>query len=243
MKKHLLNPVILFSNVGQAGGKCGKYVIFIAVAKIDSARLTVAEWKQNNIDAGIDIDKYICEETKDEITVDLETMVNASVDAAQWLSTNSSYIDFDQMYSIVEEAHFLDPNDPIALGYINAAEEKINNSYFESKTLLELKEHYKIDIENPSYSSFIEVSNATNPSSTDEIKIAQITKYTTSSFTSALISAIVFKNLAQPVPLSEYSKCDFVFTIINNNNVIVKFTYKAQSSYYDYSQDTSRGLF
>lgn len=243
MKKHLLNPVILFANVSQGGAACGKYVIFIAVAKIEAAGLTVAEWKENNMAARVNINEYICAETKDEIKVDLEAMVNSAVDAAQWLSTNSSYIDFDQIYSIVEEAHFLDPNDKVEMEYIDAAEEKISNSYCESKTLLDLKDHYKIDLENPSYSSFIEVKNASNPPSTDEVKIAQVTKYTTSSFTSALISAIVFKNLAQPVPLAEYSKCDFVFTIIDTNKVIVKFTYNAKSSYYDYSNDTTKGLF
>lgn len=237
MKKLLINPIILFSATNQTISQCGEYVIYIAVDKIVAAHLSVEEWKENNVKAGVNIDNYICDETETIITVDLESMENDGVDIAEWLSANTNYIDFERNYSIIEKAHVLDPNNKIELEYINETEKNINDFYFKSKSILDLKDNYGIDIYKPSYNNFIEVIKFTNPPAADEVRIASIQKYNPNSFSSALISAIVFKNLSQPIDLAQYSNCHFLFTILSNTKVILKFTYRGQSSYYDYSQD------
>lgn len=237
MKKLLLNPIILFSATNQRLTECGEFVIYIAIEKIVAANLSVAEWKEINAATGVNIDEYICNATETIITVDLESMENGRVDIAEWLRTNTNFIDFERNYNIIEKAHVLDPSNRVALEYINETENNIDNFYFESMSLLALREKCGIDIDKPSYNNYIEVEKITKPHAAEQIKIASVSKYNPNSFSSALISAIVFKNVSQPIELAQYNNCHFLFTILSNTKVILKFTYKAKSSYYDYSQD------
>lgn len=237
MKKPLVNPLVLFSATNQMPTDCPEFVIYIDVDKILAARLSEEEWKANNVKAGVNMSAYICDETESTITVDLTAMENGRVNIAKWLRLNTNFIDYARSYSVIQKAHVLDPNDNIELEYITEAENNIYHFYFESKTLLSLNYNYAIDIYNPSYEHYIEVNKTDNQPESAKISIASIQKFNTNSFSSALVSAIVFKNLQQPISKGEYRNCHFLFTILADGRVIMKFTYKDQSSYYDFSKN------
>lgn len=239
MKKNTLvwMALIFFSHFNQINAQaCSDNFIYVNPTFVTNSGISVQDWIASNPEM------VLCKNEMDEIIVDFDKFQNEN-DIPKWLKNNSGYIDYSKSNRIIEAIHALEMDSE----YVREADkELIINRNFYSTTYDFIKLYINdqdIDSIHPRdyYKNYKNVYK--NLFNNIKIKNTNGFIFGEHNFSAAFLRSIIAN---RNIPKTEYKNCYFQFTIVKINNdeeAVLKFTYKGVSSYYNFSDEPGTAAF
>jgi hypothetical protein len=240
MKKNIqtwMAFIFFFTSFLQTNAQaCSDNFLYVNPTLITGSGISVQDWIASNPEM------VLCKNEMDEIIVDFEKFKDEN-DIPNWLKNNSGFIDFTKSNRIIEAIHLVQLDSE----YVREADkELIINRNFYSITYDFLKLYINDqDIDTMHQKEYYKNYKNVYKNFFNNIKIKNTNGFIFEehNFSSAFLRSIIMN---RNIDKSEYKNCYFQFTIVKINNeevAVIKFTYKGDSSYYNFSDEPGTAAF